>query len=112
MFRVDNNSDISEEEYEKYFRPFINKVDNYIQEEIAPLVCAYIIATGYRLDALYYNSFDKQLEDGLICFNQEITLDKKFKEKVKNILYDTYNLTIISENPLKFKEENIWLEKI
>lgn len=107
MFRVDNNSDISEEEYERYFRPFINKVDNYIQEEIAPLVCAYIIATGYKLDALYYNSFDKQLEDGLICFNQEITLDKKFKEKVKNILYDTYNLTIISENPLKFEEENI-----
>ena len=100
------------EEYEKYFRPFIDKVDNYIQEEIAPLVCAYTIAIGYRLDALYYNSFDKQLEDGLICFNQEITLDKKFKEKVKNTLHDTYNLTIISENPLKFKEENTWLEKI
>lgn len=106
MFRVDDNSDISDEEYEKYFRPFINKVDNYIQEEIAPLVCAYTIATGYRLDTLYYDTFEKHLKDGLICFNQEITLNKNFKEKVKNILHNTYNLTIISEKPLKFKEEN------
>lgn len=106
MFRVDDNSDISDDEYEKYFRPFIDKVDNYIQEEIAPLVCAYTIATGYRLDTLYYNTFEKHLADGLICFNQEIITDKNFKKKVKNILKNTYDLEIVSENPLKFKEEN------
>lgn len=106
MFRVDDNSDISDDEYEKYFRPFIDKVDNYIQEEIAPLVCAYTIATGYKLDTLYYNTFEKHLADALICFNQEILTDNKFKEKVKNILKNTYDLEIISENPLKFKEEN------
>ena len=106
MFRVDDNSDISDDEYEKYFRPFIDKVDKYIQEEIAPLVCAYTIATGYKLDTLYYNTFKKHLADALICFNQEIITDKKFKENVKNILKNTYDLEVISENPLKFKEEN------
>lgn len=106
MFRVDDNSDISDDEYEKYFRPFIDKVDNYIQEEIAPLVCAYTISTEYKLDTLYYNTFEKHLADALICFNQEIITDKKFKENVKNILKNTYDLEVISENPLKFKEEN------
>lgn len=90
MFRVDDNSDISDDEYEKYFRPFIDKVDKYIQKEIAPL----------------YNTFEKHLADALICFNQEIITDKKFKENVKNILKNTYDLEVTSENPLKFKEEN------
>lgn len=97
---------ISDVEYEKYFRPFIDKVDKYIQEEIAPLVCTYTISTGYKLDTLYYNTFEKHLADALICFNQEIITDKKFKENVKNILKNTYDLEVISENPLKFKEEN------
>lgn len=105
MFRVDDNSDISDDEYEKYFRPFIDKVDKYIQEDIAPLVCAYTIATGYRLNALWEANLKSYINDAienLTAINFKNNIDN---EKIKRLLKEKYSLLVVNDKNLEIVEK-------
>lgn len=106
MFRIDNGKDIEDDEFNKYWEPFNNELDRYVQNITAPDICAFAIAKGYELDTLYIDNFENQLTYGTILFNDNIKVNKKFKNTVKTILKEKYNLTVTNENPLELKEAN------
>lgn len=104
MFR-NNNKDITDEEYNKYFLDFEQKIDSYLINDIIPEVCSYIISYGYNNDILYYDSFDNHISYGISLFNINIKDINIIKDKVKEILENKYNLIVISTNPLDFKRK-------
>ena len=105
MFRNNNNSDITDEEYNKYFLDFEQKIDLYLINEVIPEVCSYIISYGYNNDILHYDSFDNHIFYGISLFNINIKNINDIKNKVKEILENKYNLLVISTNPLDFKRK-------
>lgn len=47
MIRKTINGDISDEEFEKVLKPFLNDYDDYIYSYIMPEIIAYYIANSY-----------------------------------------------------------------
>ena len=104
MFR-NNNKDITDEEYNKYFLDFEQKIDSYLINDIIPEVCSYIISYGYNNDILHYDSFDNHISYGTSLFNINIEDSNIIKDKVKEILENKYNLIITSTEPLDFTKK-------
>ena len=57
MIRKNTSGDISDEEFEKVLRPFVDNYDEFVVNYIMPEVIAYYIANSYQRNAMYEGSF-------------------------------------------------------
>ena len=104
MIRKNIGGDISEEEFEKVLKPFIDDYDNSVYSYILPEVIAYYLANSYYRNSMYEGSFLQHYNSArdlinLLGENYEITKAEVFK-----LLKIKYALEVINENPLVFKE--------
>lgn len=104
MIRKNIGGDISEEEFEKVLKPFIDDYDNFVYSYILPEVIAYYLANSYYRNSMYEGSFLQHYNSArdlinLLGENYEITKAEVFK-----LLKIKYALEVINENPLVFKE--------
>lgn len=53
MIRKNTGGDISEEEFEKVLKPFIDDYDNFVYSYILPEVIAYYLANSYYRNSMY-----------------------------------------------------------
>lgn len=104
MIRKNTSGNISDEEFEKILKTFIDDYDNFVYSYILPEVIAYYLANSYYRNSMYedlflqHYSFANDLIN-LFGENYEITKAEVFK-----LLKIKYALEIINENPLAFKE--------
>lgn len=104
MIRKNTDGDISEEEFKKVLKPFIDDYDNFVYSYILPEVIAYYLANSYYRNSMYEGSFLQHYNSArdlinLFGENYEITKAEVFK-----LLKIKYALEVINENPLAFKE--------
>lgn len=104
MIRKNTDGDISEEEFEKVLKPFIDDYDNFVYSYILLEVIAYYLANSYYRNSMYEGSFLQLYNSArdlinLFGENYEITKAEVFK-----LLKIKYTLEVINENPLAFKE--------
>ena len=104
MIRKNTDGDISEEEFEKVLKPFIDDYDNFVYSYILPEVIAYYIANSYYRGSMYEGSFLQHYNSAkdlinLFGENYEIT-----KAEVYKLLKIKYALLITNEDPLEIKK--------
>ena len=104
MIRKNTSGDISEEEFKKVLKPFIDDYDNFVYSYILPEVIAYYLANSYYRNSMYEGTFLQHYNSArdlinLFDENYEITKAEVFK-----LLKIKYALEVINENPLVFKE--------
>lgn len=103
MLRKETNEDISDEEFNKIIKSFIDNYDEYIESYIMPEVIAYYIANGYYRNYLSNCSFIQHYnsaKDMLNLINEDY---EKVKSEVFKLLRIKYGLIILNENPLEIK---------
>lgn len=104
MFRNDDMKKISDKDFKKIVTPHVELFDSYMQEFVVPEVCAFYIATGYRLNAIWENNFDTLISTVLSMLTDQDFDMEVIKNNIKKIFIIKYNLKIIEENPLIFEE--------
>ena len=105
MFLKEDNKDISQEFYNEVSLPYLKEMDDYLENNIIPVVVAHYIATGYRKSALYEDDYCIHITSGIdLFFNFTVKNKSKLKKRVKDILLNEYNLKLIKEKPLLFED--------
>lgn len=102
MFRVSTAENIPEDEFNAIVVPFEDKCHEYLEALMVIYVGKYI-STGYKLSAIWENSYDIIINSAIDIFNHDPEDYQNFKDKVTKELSDKYDLHIASENPLSFK---------
>lgn len=105
MFRIENGEDVSTQEFDRFVAPHWDKINNYVEKNIIPDVCAFYLATGFRDNAIWEHHFDIHIGTVLDMFNHNFKITPKMKNEIKKILASKYGYHIVSENPLRFKEK-------
>lgn len=62
MIRPSTDEDITDEEFEKVLKPFIDSYDDFIVNYIMPEVIAYYMANAYYRNAMYETTFILQVQ--------------------------------------------------
>ena len=96
------NSDITEKEYKRYYEPFYDNMDLYLNNYIVPEVVAFYIANSYSRHCLCDAKLYNHINSALSLFNHNYNI-KKIIPLVIDILRVKYNLVIIKTNPLRLK---------
>ena len=92
---------MSDDEFAKMFEEFDNKMDIFLEkDDFFNRFVAYFIAEEYREKLLPRTSLDVMIKTAL----ESINLVNTSKEKIKEYLKNQYNLEIINEDNLTFKE--------
>lgn len=104
MIRKNIDGDISDEEFNKVLKPFINNYDEYIESYLMPEVIAYYIANAYYRNAMYEGSFLQHYNSAKDLINMFGEDQEKVKAEVYKLLRIKYALLIVNENPLEFKK--------
>ena len=102
MFRTD--FDISEDDFANVVNPHNKLISDHIYKEILFQFVAFYIASGYRMNALWEGSLIGHVNSAIESLSCVIFKDNFDSTELKKILSEKYNLTIINENPLTFKE--------
>jgi len=105
MFRHEDGKDITNEEYNNYLLPHVLVSDRYLRDVIAPQYCAFYIASGFRMGSLWEDSLRIHVQSVLDMFNYEFKNVPKIMKLTKDLLLSQYGLSIVSDNPLVFKDE-------
>lgn len=90
MIRPETGKDITDEEFIKVLKPFVDNYDEYLESYIMPEVIAYYIANSYYRNAMYEGSFLQHYnsaKDMLNLFNEDY---KIVKTKVFELLKISY----------------------
>lgn len=104
MIRPETGVDITDEEFIKVLKPFVDNYDEYLECYILPEVISYYIANAYYRHAMYETTWIQEFNSARDILNiTEIDVDKVSGE-VKKLLRIKYALEVISENPLDFKK--------
>lgn len=104
MIRPSTDEDITDEEFEKVLKPFIDNYDEFIVNYIMPEVIAYYMANAYYRNAMYETTFIQEYnstKDLINLFGEDFEF---VKSQVVKLLKIKYALEIISEDPLDFKK--------
>ncbi len=104
MIRKNTGEDISDEEFEKVLRPFVDNYDEFVVSYIMPEVIAYYIANSYYRNAMYEGSFLQHYNSAKDLINLFGEDYEKTKAEVFKLLRVKYALEVINENPLDFKK--------
>lgn len=102
----DNNidGDISDEEFNKVLKPFIDNYNEYIESYVMPEVIAYYIANAYYRNLPYKDTFLQQYNSAKDLINMYGEDYEKVKSEVLKLLKVKYALLIVNENPLEIKK--------
>ena len=103
MIRKNTSDDISDEEFEAIFKPFIDDYDNFVISYIMPEVIAYHIANSYYRGSMYEVSFLQHYNSAKDLINLFGEDYEKVKSEVYKLLKIKYALLIIKEEPLEIK---------
>lgn len=105
MFRHEDGKDITNEEYNNYLLPHVLVSDRYLRDVIAPQYCAFYIASGFRMGSLWEDSLRIHVQSVLDIFNYDFKNVSRIMKLAKELLLSQYGLSIVSDNPLVFKDE-------
>lgn len=103
MIRYDLEDDVSDEVYEQNLEPCLDKIYQYIKDNLVNEFVAADIAICYQGNALYAEPFDVVI-DGALDDLAQTTINLCDKDKIKNILETNYNLKITKDNPIEIEE--------
>ena len=104
MIRPETGKDITDEEFIKVLKPFVDNYDEYLETYILPEIISYYIANAYYRHAMYETTWIQEFNSARDILNiTEIDVIKVATE-VKKLLRVKYALEIISEDPLDFKK--------
>lgn len=104
MIQKNTSGDISDEEFEKILKPFVDNYDEFVVSYIMPEVIAYYIANSYYRNAMYECSFLQHYNSAKDLINLYGEDFEKTKAEVFKLLRIKYALLITNENPLELKE--------
>lgn len=104
MIRKSTGGDISEEEFEKVLKPFIDDYDNFVYSYILPEVIAYYIANSYYRGSMYEGSFLQHYNSAKDLINLFGEDYEQVKAEVYKLLKIKYALLITNEDPLEIKK--------
>lgn len=103
MIRPETGEDITDEEYIKVLKPFVDNYDEYLESYVLPELISYYIANAYYRNAMYETTWIQEFNSARDILNiVEVDVDKVSAE-VKKILRIKYALEVISDDPLNFK---------
>ncbi len=104
MIRKTANGDISDEEFEAIFKPFLDNYDEYIESYVMPEVIAYYIANSYYRGSMYEGTFLQHYNSAKDLINLFGEDYEQVKAEVYKLLKIKYALLIINEEPLEIKK--------
>lgn len=104
MIRPETGEDISDEEFEKVLKPFIDNYDDFVINYIMPEVIAYYIANGFYRNAMYETTFIQEYNSAKDLINLFGEDYEQVKSEVIKLLRIKYALEVICEEPLSFKK--------
>ena len=104
MIRKTTNGDISDEEFEKVLRPFLDDYDDYIYSYIMPEIIAYYIANSYYRNSMYEGTFIQHYNSARDLLNLFRENYEQVKAEVFKLLRLKYSLIIVNEKPLEIKK--------
>lgn len=90
MIRPETGKDITDEEFIKVLKPFVDNYDEYIESYIMPEVIAFYIASSFSRNAMWEATFYQHYnsaKDMLNLFNEDY---KIVKTKVFELLKISY----------------------
>lgn len=99
-----NVEDISDEEFERVLKPFIDNYGEYIESYIIPEVVVYYIANSYYRNSMWETSFIREYNTAKDLINSYCENYEKVKAEIFKLLRVKYALIIINEDPLEFKK--------
>ena len=103
MIRPETGKDITDEEYIKVLKPFVDNYDEYLESYVLPELISYYIANAYYRNAMYETTWIQEFNSASDILNiVEVDVDKVSAE-VKKLLRIKYALEVISDDPLDFK---------
>ena len=103
MIRPETGEDITDEEYIKVLKPFVDNYDEYLESYVLPELISYYIANAYYRNAMYETTWIQEFNSARDILNiVEVDVDKVPAE-VKKLLRVKYALEVISDDPLDFK---------
>src|SRR5574344_699425 len=103
MIRAETGEDITDEEFDKVLKPFIDNYDEYVESYIMPEIIAYYIANSYYRNAMYESTFIQEYNSAKDLINLFGEDQEKVKAEVIKLLRIKYALDVINEEPLNFK---------
>ena len=104
MIRKNTSGDISDKEFDKVLKPFVDNYDEFVVSYIMPEVIAYYIANSYYRNAMYEGSFLQHYNSAKDLINMFGENEEKVKAEVFKLLRVKYALSITNENPLEIKK--------
>ena len=99
---IKGNKDITEKEYKKYYEPFYNNMDLYLNNYIVPDVVAFYIANSFYRHCLCDAKLDTHIISAAALFNHNFDVNNIIPQII-DILKIKYNLVITKTNPLRLK---------
>ena len=105
MIRKITNDDISDEEFEKVLKPFLDNYDNYIYSYIMPEIITYYIANSYYRGSMYEGTFLQHYNSARDLLNLFGENYEQVKDEVFILLRLKYSLIIVNEKPLEIKKK-------
>lgn len=104
MIRPETGKDITDEEFIRVLKPFVDNYDEYLESYILPEIISYYIANAFYRHAMYETTWLQEFNSARDILNiTEIDVEKVSSE-VKKLLRIKYALEVISDNPLDFKK--------
>ena len=103
MIRPETGEDITEEEFNKVLKPFIDNYDDYLECYVLPELISYYMANAYYRNAMYETTWIQEFNSARDILNITNVDEKKVTAEVKKLLRIKYALEVISDNPLDFK---------
>ena len=104
MIRKRTNGDISDEEFERVLKPFLDDYDNFVLSYIMPEVIAYYIANSYYRGSMYEGSFLQHYNSAKDLINLFDEDYEQMKAEVFKLLKIKYALIVVNEDPLEIKK--------
>ncbi len=104
MIRPETGEDITDEEYIKVLKPFVDNYDEYLECYILPEVISYYIANAYYRHAMYETTWMQEFNSARDILNITEINEVNVSTEVGKLLRIKYALEVISEDPLTFKK--------
>lgn len=103
MIRLETGEDITDEEYIKVLKPFVDNYDEYLESYVLPELISYYIANAYYRNAMYETTWIQEFNSARDILNIVEVDVVKVSAEVKKLLRIKYALEVISDDPLDFK---------
>ena len=104
MIRKRTNGDISDEEFERVLKPFLDDYDNFVLSYIMPEVIAYYIANSYYRGSMYEGSFLQHYNSAKDLINLFGEDYEQMKAELFKLLKIKDALIVVNEDPLEIKK--------